>query len=115
MDLAVDIRPAQAYRGPTRPRSDLMSACRKVEGTMLTNPNARRLLRKLLTLCLLVAALAVFSPARKTEARRFCGPDTNCRICPEFWECDYLTCDCVCVSEFCCRYYYPWDPDCGSR
>lgn len=82
---------------------------------MLTNPNYRRLIRRLLALCVLAAALAFANPAPKTQAQRSpCGQDTNCRICPEFWECDYATCDCVCVSQFCCQYYYPWDPYCGQ-
>lgn len=82
---------------------------------MRTKTNIRGLSQRLLILCLLTAGLSASELQERAQARPpVCGYDTNCRICPEYWECDYSTCDCVCVSQFCCQLYHPGDPYCGG-
>lgn len=82
---------------------------------MPAKTNLLRLLQRLLILSLLTTGVAVSELQQGARAQPpICGYDTNCRVCPEYWECDYSTCDCVCVSQFCCQLYYPGDLSCSG-
>jgi len=63
--------------------------------------HALRLLRKFCVLVLLVAGLAFsLSPA----SAKYCPAEVPC---PELWQCNPDNFGCHCVSEECCRLYYP--------